>query len=137
MATTYTDPVTILRDYIRLLVKDNVQGQMVLTDLDIQALMLSYPAAIIPSRDAYGIAYQAAVTLYAHWARQASAQVGPLRIEADKRAAACLLLAKIMYNQFKGLPIDGSVSSLVLFSGAMTLDVADRPAPIFTRSMPL
>lgn len=137
MATyTYTDPSASLRDYVRLLVRDNQVGKMILSDEDIAALVLSYPLAAIPSRAAYSIGYEAAAILFAHWSRQASATVGPLKIEADKRAAAAFELVKLLYNQSKGLPPDGSMG-LVMFSGAMTLDKIDRPLPVFTRILPL
>lgn len=139
MATTYTSPGSVLKDMVRLLVHDNATGGMILSDEDILAIAAAYPDATVTNSERFMVAYEAAIALYAHWLRIASAQVGPLRIEGTRRAEAAFALARLLYNRAKGLPPDASPGDF------RTTRVAGRIAPalpddfeaFFSRTMPL
>jgi hypothetical protein len=135
---SYSDPTTILSDYARLLLKDNVEATHILEDEDIAAFAASYPDATVTSRQKFLVVFEGAMALYAHWLRIASGQVGPLRTEASRRAELAYQLAKTYYNLGYGLAPDAPAGSLrPRFAGVLAIDsTADPVEPYFTRISP-
>jgi hypothetical protein len=137
MATTYVAPLTSIKDHVRLLVKDNVTGQMILQDEDIEALAAAHPDATPTNRERYLVAFEAATALYGHWLRIASAQVGPLRIEGTRRAEASLAQAQLFWNLGNGLSPTATGGMPAVTSFGLTLvDPADCLEPLFSRTNP-
>lgn len=141
MAFTFSNPTTIMKDHIRLLVRDTIEATAVLSDEEIAAILAARPTlTLITDRQRFLAASDAATVMFASYAQKASGQVGPLRIESSKRAEQFRALAIMYYNIGMGLAPNADAGGRnVRFAGVLVaaIEVGERVTPLFTRAFPL